>query len=84
MSNKVELLSPAGDFDSLKAAVQSGADSVYLGSELFNARISATNFSRDNLKEAIRYAKLRNVKVNFTLNTLLKTEELPQAIELAS
>ncbi len=82
MSN-IELLSPAGDFDCLKAAVQNGADSVYFGGELFNARASASNFDNDGLKEAIRYAKLRNVKVNFTLNTLLKDDELNDAANLA-
>lgn len=82
MSN-IELLSPAGDFDCLKAAVQNGADSVYFGGELFNARASASNFDNDGLKEAIRYAKLRNVKVNFTLNTLLKDDELNDATNLA-
>ena len=81
--SKIELLAPAGDFDCLKAAVQSGADSVYFGGELFNARSSATNFNRDELREAIRYAKLRNVKVNFTLNTLLKDDELEDAADLA-
>lgn len=82
MSN-IELLSPAGDFDCLKAAVQNGADSVYFGGELFNARASASNFDKDGLRDAIRYAKLRNVKVNFTLNTLLKDDELNDAANLA-
>ncbi len=82
MSN-VELLSPAGDFDCLKAAVQNGADSVYFGGEFFNARASATNFDENGLRDAIRYAKLRNVKVNFTLNTLLKDNELDDAANLA-
>ncbi len=81
--SKIELLSPVGDFDCLKAAVQSGADSVYLGGELFNARASASNFDKEGLREAIRYAKLRNVKVNFTLNTLLKDNEIEEASELA-
>ena len=81
--SKIELLSPVGDFDCLKAAVQNGADSVYLGGELFNARASASNFDKDGLREAIRYAKLRNVKVNFTLNTLLKDDEIEEASELA-
>lgn len=80
----VELLSPVGDFECLKSAVQNGADSVYFGGNLFNARASATNFDRENLKKAIMYAKLRNVKINFTLNTLLKDSELQDAIDLAS
>ena len=81
--NTIELLSPAGDFDSLKAAVQNGADSVYLGGNLFNARHSATNFDNDLLKEAIKYCKLRNVKTNLTLNTLIKNNEFEPALNLA-
>ena len=53
----VELLSPVGDFECLKAAVQNGANSVYFGGQLFNARENATNFDDENLREAIRYAK---------------------------
>ena len=79
----LELLSPVGDFDCLKAAVQNGADSVYFGSNLFNARASANNFGIDSLKQAIEYCKLRNVKTNLTLNTLIKNNELNDAINLA-
>lgn len=78
-----ELLSPVGDLECLKAAVQNGANTVYLGASSFNARARATNFNNENLKEAILYAKLRNVKVNLTLNTLLKENELNEAISLA-
>ncbi len=80
----VELLSPVGDFECLKAAVQNGADAVYFGGGNFNARASAHNFNKEELKEAIRYAKLRNVRINFTLNTLLKNDEFEAAIELAN
>ena len=80
---QIELLSPAGDFDSLKAAVQNGADSVYFGANLFNARASASNFDNVLLKEAIKYCKLRDVKTNLTLNTLIKNEEFQSAINLA-
>ena len=83
MTRSVELLSPVGDFDCLKAAVQNGADSVYFGGSLFNARASATNFDNLNLKKAINYAKIRNVKTHLTLNTLLKDEEFDQAVDLA-
>ena len=79
----VELLSPVGDFECLQAAVQNGADSVYLGGSAFNARASASNFDNDNLKKAIRYAKLRNVKINFALNTLVKDDEFEDAVKLA-
>lgn len=82
-TNKIELLSPAGDFDCLKAAVQNGADSVYFGAETFSARASATNFNLQNLKEAINYAKLRNVQTHLTLNTLIKNNELESAINIA-
>lgn len=78
-----ELLAPVGDFDSLKCAVQNGADAVYFGGELFNARASAHNFDDETLKLAIDYAKLRNVKINFTLNTLIKDDEFQSAVELA-
>ena len=79
----VELLSPVGDFECLKAAVQNGADTVYFGSNSFSARAFASNFSDDDLKKAISYAKIRGVKTNLTLNTLLKNDELPDAIALA-
>ena len=79
----VELLSPVGDFECLKAAVQNGADSVYFGASNFNARASATNFDLTNLKDAIAYAKLRGVKTHLTLNTLIKNEEFEDALLLA-
>lgn len=84
MLKKVELLSPVGDFDCLKAAVQNGANAVYLGAANFNARYSATNFSIEELEKAIDYAHLRNVKVFLTLNTLIKNEEFESALELAN
>ena len=64
MKNDIELLCPAGDFECLKAAVQNGADSVYFGANLFNARASAENFNEIGLIEAINYCALRNVKTN--------------------
>ena len=81
--NKTELLIPVGDFDCLKAAVQNGADAVYLGSSNFNARSSATNFDIDKLKEAINYAHLRNVQVHLTLNTLIKNKTVMHRLEKA-
>ena len=80
---RIELLSPVGDFECLKAAVQNGADSVYFGASNFNARTSATNFDLTNLKDAILYAKLRGVNTHLTLNTLIKEEEFEDAILLA-
>lgn len=79
---RVELLSPAGDTEALKAAVQNGADAVYLGANNFNARINGKNFNDEELLKAIEYAKLRNVKVHLTLNILIKNSEFNLAIEL--
>ena len=75
---KVELLSPAGDFDCLVSAVQNGADAVYFGAEQFNARANSKNFSLDELEKAINYAKLRGVKTHLTLNIIIKNDECEQ------
>lgn len=80
---KLELLAPAGGFQALKAAVANGADAVYLGGGLHNARKSAHNFSSLELKEAFAYAHERGVKVYITLNTLLKDGELEEALTFA-
>lgn len=77
-----ELLVPVGDFDSLKAAVQNGADAVYLGIHEFNARYSAKNFTLNTIQEAIDYAHLRHVQVHFTFNVLMKDTEWQQAITI--
>src|SRR3989344_496705 len=74
--NTVQLLSPVGDFEALIAAVNNDADSVYLGSKLFNARRLAHNFTAEELKKAVQYAHLHNVKVFLTLNTLIKNQEI--------
>lgn len=79
----VDLLSPVGDFDCLKAAVQNGANSVYFGADLFSARAYASNFNLENLEKAIIYAKARGVKTNLTLNTLVTDDEFAEAFELA-
>ena len=74
----MELLSPAGDRASLIAAVQNGADAVYLGALGFNARRGADNFAGDALKEAVDYCHLRGVKVYVTLNTMVRQDELEE------
>lgn len=79
-----EILAPAGSFDALVAAVRCGADAVYLGSENFNARGNAQNFSREKLAEAVRYCHERKVKVYLTLNTLISDSEGAEAEELIS
>lgn len=79
----IDLLSPVGDFDCLKAAVQNGANSVYFGANLFSARAYASNFDLATLEKAIIYAKTRGVKTNLTLNTLITDDEFSSAIQLA-
>ena len=79
----IELLSPVGDFDCLKSAVQNGADAVYFGANSFSARAFASNFDDNTLEQAINYAKIRGVKTNLTLNTLIKNNELENAISVA-
>ena len=80
----MELLSPAGSPESLRAAVQSGAGAVYLGWGDFNARRSAKNFSDEDFADALRYCHERGVRVFLTLNTLLTDRELPRALETAA
>ena len=74
--NKLELLSPAGDLQIFKAAINSGADAVYFGGDLFGARAYAKNFSIEDAKEAINYAHLHGAKAYLTVNTLLKNLEI--------
>ena len=76
-----ELLSPAGSIDHLKAAVNAGADAVYMGGMSFNARIFADNFSDEELPDAIKYAHAHGVKVYMTMNTLVADDELARAFE---
>lgn len=75
---KVELLAPAGNYESFLGAVHAGADAVYLGGEKFGARAYADNFTTEQLCSAIQYAHLYNRKVYLTLNTLVKEKEMPQ------
>ena len=72
----MELLAPAGDMDALRAAVQNGADAVYLGTGSFNARRHAGNFDGDGLKAAVDYCHARGVKIHVTVNTLVRQDEL--------
>ena len=78
-----ELLVPAGDFDCVRAGVQNGANCIYFGANSFSARASAKNFSLGELGEVVRYCKLRNVKTNLTLNTLITDDEFSEAINIA-
>ncbi len=81
MKNNIELLSPAGSPESVRAAVQSGANAVYMGFGTFNARRSAKGFTSDEMAEAIAYCRARNVKTNITLNILTGDREMDEALE---
>lgn len=81
--NEIELLAPVGSFDALKAAVQNGANAVYLGGKDFSARASANNFDREELIEAVKYAHIRDVRVFVTTNTLIKQDEIEDFVEYA-
>ena len=78
----IELLSPAGSMEALKAAVQNGANAVYLGCGSFNARQSAKNFTIQTLSEAVKYCHVRGVQVHLTLNTLVSDREMNDCCEL--
>lgn len=81
MTRIPELLAPAGGAAQLKAAVQSGADAVYMGGYAFNARRSARNFSQDEMREMIDYCRLYGVKTHIAVNTLIKERELEELLE---
>ena len=81
--NLPELLAPAGSEAALYAAVQSGADAVYVGGSRFSARASANNFDEQAMQKAVDYCHLRGVKLYVTQNTLIKQSELKSAVEYA-
>ena len=72
-----EILSPAGNFEKMKAAILYGADAVYLAGNVFGMRAAADNFNNEELSEAIRYAHERGVKVYVTVNTMPRDSEYP-------
>ncbi len=78
---KPELLAPAGNMDSLKAAVVAGCDAVYLGGYTFGARSFAGNFSNEEIIEVIKYCHLRKVKVYVTVNTLIHEDRFEMCID---
>lgn len=74
----MELLAPAGNMETLIAAIHAGCDAVYISGKNFGARKSAQNFTNEELKEAVEYAHLRNVKIYVTVNTLIYDEEFSE------
>ena len=80
MLNRPEILAPAGSMESLKAAVNAGADACYAGGNMFSARAFAGNFDTTELLEAIDYCHIHNVKLYMAVNTLLKNSEMKDLI----
>ncbi|MDA3884186.1 MAG: U32 family peptidase [Candidatus Delongbacteria bacterium] len=78
----MELMSPAGNYSSFKAALGSGADAIYMGLSLFNARKPAKNFGFTELEDIVKEAHSKNSKVYITLNIDLKSNELPDAVKI--
>ena len=81
---KIELLSPAGDFECLKMAVLAGADAVYIGGKQFGARKFASNFSDEEIITAIKYCHLYGVKLYVTVNTVIYENEINDCIKYVS
>ncbi|MCL2124740.1 MAG: U32 family peptidase [Oscillospiraceae bacterium] len=79
----LEILAPAGSPEGVIAAVQNGADAVYMGFGDHNARMDAKNFTRDEFGRALEYCRIRGVKAYLALNTLVADNEMPQAVEIA-
>ena len=80
----IELLAPAGSPEAVIAAVQNGADAVYMGLDNFNARRGAKNFTDEEFQKALRYCRVRGCKVYVTMNTLINDREIDQAVEAAA
>ena len=78
---KLELLAPAGDIKAFYAAIEGGADAIYLGGKMFGARAFSQNFSKEEIIEAIKYAHLYGVKVYVTCNTLVHEHEVNDFID---
>jgi len=82
MKKKVEILAPAGSYESVVAAVRCKADAVYMGAKAFNARIKADNFEGDLLKEAVELCHSHKMKVHVTMNTLISDGEISAALDV--
>ncbi|MDD8048781.1 MAG: U32 family peptidase [Thomasclavelia sp.] len=76
LNNDVELLAPAGSYEAMVAAIENGCNAVYLSGQMYGARAFATNFSLQELKEAVKFAHLRNVKIYVTVNTLYDNKQI--------
>ena len=78
---KMELLAPAGNYESFIQAINNGADAIYLAGKNFNARTFANNFTIEEISSLVKYAHIRDVKVYVTVNTLIKDSEIMDALK---
>ena len=78
---QVELLAPVGKFENALAAIENGANAIFVGGKVFNARQFADNFEEDELEKIIDYCKLRGVKTHITVNTLIKDQEIDELMD---
>ena len=83
LKSKPELLAPAGSIMSLKAAIEGGADAIYIGSTAFNARMKAKNFDENDLRAGIELAHEYGVKVYVAANTLILDREIDEYLRAA-
>ncbi|MBR1797723.1 MAG: U32 family peptidase [Clostridiales bacterium] len=83
MNKRIELLAPAGNKDIFIKAIDAGADAVYCGIDLYNARLNASNLTMDDLAECCAYAHERSSMVHLTLNTLVNDDEIEEAVNVA-
>ena len=74
----IELLAPAGSWEALKAAVNAGADAVYMGGKAFGARAYASNFDKEEMTKAVYFAHMHRVRLYITVNTLVDDSELAE------
>jgi U32 family peptidase len=77
-TKKIELLAPAGSWEALEAAVNAGADAVYMGGKAFGARQYASNFDREEMTRAVYFAHMHRVRLYITVNTLVDDSELKE------
>ena len=80
-NTKIELLAPAGSWEALEAAVNAGADAVYMGGKAFGARAYASNFDKEEMAKAVYFAHMHHVRLYITVNTLVDDSELEELAE---
>ena len=80
-NTNIELLAPAGSWEALEAAVNAGANAVYLGGKAFGARAYASNFDREELARAVQFTHMHRVRLYVTVNTLVDDREMEELVD---